>query len=150
MITNIIKNILTASGCDLVIYEQSQLVNLQTDLSDSTTIVGVIIVPDSLLLEVRANAISEHYDPLVIEILQQARLEDSGDNNASTWFALKQITKEIIVRLIAEATFKTITPVRINRIIERKYDANLIGWSMNIDLYYLYNENRYPCEPTSP
>ena len=55
------------------------------------------------------------------------------------------ICKEVIVRLIHEAVFKTILPVTVNKVQETKYDANVIGWSMALNLYYLKNETRDPC-----
>jgi len=145
MITAKLKTILTASGCTLVIYEQERLANLYTDQSDQFDITGVIHQLNTMTLEVRANAIPEHYNPLYIEVLQQVKLEDAADNNEVALQALLQICKQIIVRLIAEAEFKTITPVRIDKILETKYDANVIGWVMTLDLYYLLNENRVPC-----
>jgi len=145
MITAVFKTILTSSGCTLVLYEQSQLANLYTDQSDQNDIIGLITQLDSLLLEVRANAIAEHYNPLYIEISQQVKLEDAADNNEVKLQALMDICKQVIVRVIAEATFKTVLPIPINKIYESKYDANVIGWIMSFDLYYLKNENRNPC-----
>jgi len=145
MITAVLKTILTSSGCTLVLYEQSQLANLYTDQSDQNDIIGLITQLDSLVLEVRANAIAEHYNPLYIEISQQVKLEDAADNNEVKLQALMEICKQVIVRIIAEATFKTVLPVPINKILESKYDANVIGWQMTFDLYYLKNENRNPC-----
>jgi CHAT domain-containing protein len=145
MITSKLKTILTDSGCSLIIYEQPQLANLYTDQSHQLDIIGVIFRQDFINLEVRANAIAEHYNPLTIEILQQVRLEDKAENNEVQFQALLDICKQVIVRLIADAEFKTIQPVTVNRVLESKYDANVIGWSMPLDLYYLRNENRQPC-----
>ena len=145
MITATLKTILTASGCTLVLYEQAQLANLYTDQSDQNDIIGLVTQLDSLVLEVRANAIAEHYNPLYIEVSQQVKLEDAADNNEVKLQALMEICKQVIVRVIAEATFKTVLPIPINKIYESKYDANVIGWIMTFDLYYLKNENRTPC-----
>jgi hypothetical protein len=82
---------------------------------------------------------------LTIEVLQQVRLEDDADNNEVQLQALLDLCKQIIVRLIALAEFKTITPVTVSKIPESKYDANMIGWSMPLNLYYLLNETRNPC-----
>jgi hypothetical protein len=97
------------------------------------------------MLEVKANAILEHYNPLTIEVIQQVRLEDDADNNEVQFQFLLDVCKEIIVRLIADAEFKTLRPVTVNKILESKYDANVIGWSMPLDLTYLKNETRNPC-----
>ena len=145
MITAKLKQILTDSGCNLVIYEQARLANLYTDQSDQFDIVGLIMQPDEVVLEVRANAIQEHYNPLIIEVMQQVRMEDEADSNETKLQDLLDICKEIIVRLIAEATFKTLTPVRVTKITERRYDANVIGWMIPLDLTYLLNETRKPC-----
>jgi len=145
MITSIIKQVLTDSGCTLVVYDQQQLTNLFTDQSNQMDIVGVIFMQNTITLEVKANAIHEHYNPLVVDIVMQVDLEAKAEINEWKLQTTLNICKEIIVRLINMAEFKTITPVTVNRVLETKYDANLIGWSMGLDLYYLLNENKYPC-----
>jgi hypothetical protein len=142
MITTILDNILTASGCDRVVYEQAQLANLHLDTSNPGEIVGVIIQPDNVKLEVRANAIHEHYEDLRIEVVQQVELEDEAADNESRLEACLETCKTIIVNLIASTNFKSVQPVLCNRVLENKYDANLIGWAMTLNLYYLKNENR--------
>lgn len=145
MITEIIKQILVDSGCTLIVYHAKELVNLDTDQSDQFSIVGAILQPESIDLEVKANSIQEHYNPLTVEILQQVRMEDSGDNNDPQLEELLGIVKQIIVRVIATAVFKTQKPYRVTKIPEGKYDANVIGWSISLDLFYLNNETRIPC-----
>ena len=145
MVTDKLKAILTASGCTLVLYESDKLANILTDQSDQNDIIGLILQINEVDLEIKANAIPEHYNPLVIEILQQVRLEDTADNNEVRLQALLDMCKEIIVRIIADAEFKTIMPMHLTKIQEMKYDANVIGWSMPFDLYYLHNEIREPC-----
>lgn len=145
MITTKLKQVLADSGCTLVLYDQQQIVNLFTDRSDQFDTVGIIIQPDIITLEVRANAIAEHYNPLIIEVVKQVSLEDKAELNETKLQACLDICKEIIVRLIALAEFKTILPVNAVRILESKYDANVIGWSINLNLYYLLNETRKPC-----
>jgi hypothetical protein len=145
MITAKIKQILIDSGCTLVIYEQDKLANLYTDRSDQFDITGVIMQQNDVILEVRANAIAEHYNPLTIDVIQQVRLEDAADNNEAKLQALLDVCKEIIVRLIADAEFKTLLPVTVVKVLETKYDANVIGWTLPLNLYYLKNELRDPC-----
>jgi len=145
MITSIIKQVLSDSGCTLVVYDQQQLTNLFTDQSNQLDTVGVIFVQNTITLEVKANAIHEHYNPLVVDIVMQCDLEEKSEINEWKLQATLNICKQIIIRLINMAEFKTITPVTVNRVLETKYDANLIGWSMGLDLYYLLNENKYPC-----
>lgn len=145
MITSIIKQILADSGCSLVLYDQEQLVNLYIDQSKPPDVIGIYFEPNDVILEVRANAIHEHYNPFKIEILQQVNLEDKAENNEATLQTLLDICKKVIIRLIAEAKFKTIVPVTAYKILEKKYDANVIGWGMNLNIYYLLNETRNPC-----
>ena len=140
-----LKQILADSGCTLVLYDQQQIVNLFTDRSDQFDTVGIIIQPDVITLEVRANAIAEHYNPLIIEVVKQVRLEDKAEVNETKLQECLDTCKEIIVRLINLAEFKTILPVNAVRILENKYDANVIGWSIALNLYYLLNETRNPC-----
>lgn len=148
MITAKIKQIMSDSGCTLIVYDQQQLANLFTDQSNQLDVIGVLFQPNSIMLEVKANAIHEHYNPLMIDIMMQVRLEDKAETNEWKLQKCLDICKQIIVRLIHTAEFKTILPVTVNKIFETKYDANCTGWSIGLDLYYLLNENKYPC--TSP
>lgn len=145
MITAKLKTILADSGCTLVLYEQDKLANLYTDRSDQFDVIGLIIQPNEITLEVRANAIHEHFNPIIIEVSQQVRLEDTADNNEVKLQALLNICKEIIVRIIATAEFKSQAPYTVVKIPESKYDANVIGWSIPLNLYWLKNETRDPC-----
>jgi len=145
MITTKLKTILTASGCTLVIYDQQQLQNVFVDRSDQFDVIGLIMVPNDITLEVRANAIAEHYQYINLEILQQVRLEEKAEFHDVQMQTLLDVCKEIIVRLIGEAEFKTLRPLVATRVLENKYDANVIGWALAVDLYYLKNENRDPC-----
>ncbi len=105
MITATLKTILTASGCTLVIYEDQRMANAQfIDQSDEATIIGLVTQLNSMTLEVKANAIHEHYNPLYIEVAQQVALEDKADNNEVKFQALLNICKQILVRIIAEGT----------------------------------------------
>ena len=149
MITATLKTILTESGCTLVIYEQSRLANLYTDQSDQDDIIGVISQLDSMILENKANAIMEHYNPLYIEVSKQVSMQDQADNNEVVFQQLLEICKQIVVRIIGEATFKIGSPIVTNKIPESKYDANVLGWIMTLDIQYLNNENKTPCL-TSP
>ena len=145
MITATLKTILTASGCTLVFYEAQRLANLYMDQSNQTDINGLVTQLDSMILENKANAILEHYNPLYIEVSKQVEMENKADNNEIVFQTLLNICKEILVRIIGDATFKIGSPVTVNKIPETRYDANVIGWIMTLDLTYLLNENREPC-----
>ena len=146
MIASTLKDVLTDSGCTYVLYESDKLANLVTDEGTQDDIIGLIIQPNSVNLVVRANAILEQYPPYYIEVMKQVRLEDAADNNEIVLQELLDICKQIIVRLIDLQLFRTIMPLRVDKILENKYDANVIGWSMPLELTRLLNENRIPCE----
>lgn len=145
MIAETLKTVLAEAGCTYVLYESDKLANLVTDEGENEDIIGLILQPNSVNLVVRANAILEQYPPYIVEIIQQVRLEDTADNNEVKLQALLDICKEIIVRLIGLGLFKTIMPLTVTKILENKYDANVIGWSMPLELTRLLNENREPC-----
>jgi hypothetical protein len=145
MITAKLKQILIDSGCTLVLYEQDKLANLMTDQSKQYDLIGLVTQLNQLTLEVQANAIAEHYNPLVIELMQQVRLEDAADNNEIKLQFILDKCKEVIVRIIADGEFRHVVPLQVLKILETKYDANVIGWSMPLNLYYLHNETRIPC-----
>jgi len=147
MITAKLKQILTDSGCTLVKYEQAELVNLHLDESNQFDVIGVITQPNTITLEVKANAIHEHFSPWTVEILRQVRLEDQADNNETVLQQLLNICKQIIVRIIATQEFKKQNTYTVSKILERRYDANVTGWAIPLNLYYLLNENRNPCLP---
>jgi len=145
MITAKMKTILMNAGCTKVIYESDKLANLFTDESMQYDVIGLLLQQNDITLEVKANAIAEHYQYLTVEVLGQVRLEDQADNNETLLQALLDVCKKIIVYVINDAEFKTIKPMSVTKILETKYDANCIGWSMPLDLYYLKNETRDPC-----
>jgi len=147
VITAALKTILNASGCSLILYESKELANLLTDQSDQNDIIGLILQTDTVILETKANALPEHYPNLTIEILQQVRLEDFADTNETKYQECLDTCKEIILRLINSAVFKHFGSPTLTKVMETKYDANVIGWSMPLDLYYLHNEGKDPCLP---
>ena len=142
MITAQLKLILTAAGCTTVLYESSQLSNILMDMAKREEIIGLILQPTEIELNVKANAIQEHYPPVVVEIMQQVKVEDSAENNEEKLEALKEICKEIILGLISSGDYKKIPSYKITKILESRYDANVIGWSLPLDLYTLLNENK--------
>jgi hypothetical protein len=145
MITQKLKTILKLSGCTLVLYESDKIANVLTDRSDQNDIVGLIIQPNDLTLEIKANAILEHYNPVLIEVFSQVRLEDLAENNEQKLEDLLAVVKKIVLYLIKEGIFKKLNTFQITKIQETKYDANVIGWSMPFDLTYLENASKDPC-----
>jgi hypothetical protein len=145
MITSKLRTILTSSGCTLVLYESDKIANLKVDQGNQNDIIGLIIQPNEVLLEVKANAILEHFPPIVIEVIQQVELEGAADDNEVKLQTLLDVCKKIILYLIDSEDYKQIKPMTVTKIQETKYDANVIGWSMPLDITYLKNENKNPC-----
>jgi hypothetical protein len=115
------------------------------DSAKREEIIGMILQPNEIELNVKANAIQEHYPPVIVEIIQQVKLEDTAENNEEKLEALKEICKEVILGLISSGDYKKILSYKITKILETRYDANVIGWSIPLNLYYLLNETRNPC-----
>lgn len=156
MIRTKLTPILTASGCTHIMYEAKQLTNIIADESLQAEIIGLILEPDNITLEVKANAIMEHFPPVVVEVLKQVRLEDKATNNEVLMDDLLIVCKKIVLNIIGasqnkapfaglDICFKKIVPISVTKVLETKYDANMIGWSMPLDLTYLHNENKDPC-----
>lgn len=141
MIIQKLKTALTAAGCTLVLYESKELAGVITDRTLQTDIVGLILEPSSVNLEVKGNGVHEHYPPVTIEIMKQAPIEDTAENNQTALESLLSVCKVFITTLIASGDFKKITSINATKILENRYDANLIGWSIPLDLYYLENKN---------
>lgn len=156
MIRTKLDPILVASGCTLILYEAKQLANVITDEALSVNVVGLILEPSDITLEVKANAIMEHYPPVIVEVLKQVRLEDDAYANEALMDSLLTVCKKIILNIIGASQnkapfvgmnicFSKIKPISVTKVLETKYDANMIGWSMPLDLNYLHNENKDPC-----
>jgi hypothetical protein len=144
-----IATALSDAGCDQIFYESDKLANIIMDESLQAKIIGLIIEPSELTLEIKANAILEHYPPVYVEILQQVRLETEAIKNSTVFEDLLTICKKVVYKLIensqdisGDLTFSKILPMTITKVLENKYDANVIGWSMPLNLTYLFNENK--------
>ncbi len=141
MITDKLKYALTSAGCTLVLYESDKLSGIITDQTRQNDIVGLIIQPNTLRLEVKGNSIHEHYPPITIEIMKQVNPEDTAENNESTLRDLVEVCKAFITVLVVSGDFKKIQSVEITKIQETRYDANVIGWIVPLDLHLLENNN---------
>jgi len=139
--------LLLDSGCTFVPYETDNLSNIRTDESTPADVVGLVIQPNEVVLQVKANAITEQ--PIItVEILKQVRPEDLTYNDESTLEDLLIICKTFIYKAIASKIFLKVKDVTITKIKESKYDANLIGWSIPINWVMIKNEDH--CVVTSP
>lgn len=144
MITDKLKTALTTAGCNQVLYESDKLSGIITDQATQNSIVGLIIQPNTVRLEVKGNGIHEHYPPIQVEIMKQVLPEDTAEHNEATLIELLGICKAFIQALITSGDFKKIQSIEAVKIQETRYDANVIGWMLPIDLYYL--ENKTNCE----
>lgn len=142
-----IEALLINSGCTSVIYETDNLSNVRTDESVELDILGLVVQPNQMLLQVKANAITEQ-PILTVEVLQQVRPEDLEYHNEHVLEDLLVICKTFIYKAIASGIFHKITNVTLTKVLESKYDANLIGWSIPIDWVLIKNEDH--CTIVSP
>lgn len=136
MITDQLKDVLTAAGCTTVLYESDKMANVIMDIPLQEEIIGLILQSNEVLFEVKANAITPRY-PITVEILQQVKLEDTAENNEAKMEALFSIARLVLFQLIKTGRFHKILSTRILKVMETRYDANCIGWSMNLDLKYI-------------
>jgi hypothetical protein len=75
--------LLLDSGCTFVPYETDNLSNIRTDESTPADVIGLVIQPNEVVLQVKANAITEQ--PIItVEILKQVRPEDLTYNDEAT------------------------------------------------------------------
>jgi hypothetical protein len=142
MIRTTLQTALTAAGCTLVLYESTQLANVTLDSSTPASIVGLVLEPDTLTLELKGNSIQETYPPTVVEILKQVRPEDLAINNEATLQELLTIAKAFIYQLVRGGAFAKIPNVPVTKVFEKRYDANVIGWSLALTLKPVVNAQK--------
>jgi hypothetical protein len=138
MISNL-KALLQTAGCTLILYESDKLANILTDQSDQNDVIGLILQPNSMTFEVKGNGVHHHYPPVVVEIMKQVQLEDSAENNEATLKSIELICDKFIYGLTKAGSYKKITSITASKIQENRYDANLLGWSLPLDLYLIEN-----------
>jgi hypothetical protein len=139
MITAILKSALSIAGCTSVLYESEQLKGIITDEVLQTDIVGLILQPQSMTFEVKANSVYNHYGSITVEIMAQVKPEDTAENNAALWETLTENCRKFILVLTGTESFKKIGNVSADKIEENRYDANLVGWALHLDLFPLEN-----------
>jgi hypothetical protein len=141
MITSKIKTALTSAGCTLVLYESDKMSDIKLDVSKPADVIGLIIQPNSINFEPKGNGVHVHYPPLIVEILKQVKPEDTAENNEVTLNEVTEICRKFIMLLIKAGDYKKITNISASKVQESKYDANVIGWALPLDLFYLENKN---------
>ena len=143
MIRTQLQTALTAAGCTLVLYEAAQLANVIADQGKPADIVGLALEPDSITLAVKGNGIQEVYPPTIVEIFKQVRTEDTALNNEAVLTELLTACKAFIHSIIRSGAFQKLDATPCTKITEGKYDANVIGWSMALNLRPV--NNRQSC-----
>jgi len=141
MITSKLKTALTAAGCTLVLYEAKELAGVITDQSKQNDLIGLILQPTSIRFELKGNGIHEHYPPVTVEIMKQVKPEDTAENNEATLNLIISAVKAFVTSLISTGDFKKITSFEADKILESRYDANVIGLSIPLDLFLIENKD---------
>ena len=139
MITTALKTSLTTAGCTLVLYEAPALANVMADQSNPADIIGIVIEPNVINLVPRGNGVHEEYPPILVEVLKQVKPEDSAENNEATLNELLTICKVFIYNIIRSGVYHKVPAVPATKVLESRYDANVIGWSMALTLKPITN-----------
>ncbi|MFA5557512.1 MAG: hypothetical protein WDA29_10480 [Flavobacteriaceae bacterium] len=140
-----LKKLLKDAGCTYVIYGSDNLSNVLADQTKISDTVGLIAQPNRLRLEIKANTIVEHPDPLLIQIFQQVPLEQTASRNEKVYRHTLDVCKRFISHLINSGMFSIHPNIVLMKIREPEYDANVLGWTMSTNMKPLSNELRYPC-----
>ena len=143
MIKDLLITALDTAGCTVTYYENDQLANVKLDALAPDDVCGMVIEPQTLTFEVRGNGVTEHYPPIIVEIIKQVKPEDTADNNYATLTSLTAVAKAFVYALIDGGNFKKIGSIPATKITERKYDANVIGWSLALNIQPI--ENNLKC-----
>jgi hypothetical protein len=141
---NTIKTALSTAGCSLVIYENDQLANVRLDESGPNDYTGVLLESNSAVINPTGGAVRISHPLTVVEILHQVDPENSAENNQLYLDQCMTIAGLFVGALVGTGLFKRIANVTASKITERKYDANLLGWSLAINLQLI--DNTIPCE----
>jgi hypothetical protein len=137
MIKSLLTTALTTAGCTKILYESDKLSGITSDQIEQTDIVGYIIEPNNLTFDIKSNGILRVYSPHYIEILAQVKPEEAAANNEILLESLALIAEKFIYQLVISSNFKKIVSIQAVKVLENKYDANVIGWSLPITLNYL-------------
>ncbi len=135
MIQSNLTTLLTTAGATVIIYESEELANVQTDKAKIADIIGLIQEPKTINLEPRGNGIDERYNPIVVEVLKQSpRAEAGAVTNEAIYDETLAVAKAFVLGIIRGGGYKKLGTVPATRVTEKRYDANLIGWSLSLIL----------------
>lgn len=129
-----IEAILLTAGCDTVFYESNQLANVTADQFEQGNIVGYVIEPTQGTIVISGGGATIQFNPWVVEIIEQVRPEDLAENNDTILAALLSVARKFVVLLAHDSSLGKITNTPFIKVQENRYDANMIGWSMNLSL----------------
>lgn len=129
-----IEAILLTAGCDTVFYESNQLANVTADQFEQGNIVGYVIEPTQGTILIAGGGATIQFNPWVVEIIEQVRPEDNAENNDTILAALLNVARKFIVLLAHDSSLGKISNTPFIKVQENRYDANMIGWSMNLSL----------------
>jgi hypothetical protein len=93
-----------------------------------------------MLFEPKGNGIHHHYPPITVEIFKQVKPEDTAENNEVTLSSVTEICDKFINALIKTQSFRKITSINATKIQESRYDANVLGWALPLDLFAIENK----------
>jgi len=140
MITDHLMTLLTAAGCGQVVYESTQLANVLADTAQQGVTLGIVLEPDTLTLTTKGNGVVEKYPPTVVELLKQVKPEDTAENNKAVLDELLTLAKQFIYRIIKSGVYAKVGDVTATKVNESRYDANVIGWALQLNLTPLTNQ----------
>jgi hypothetical protein len=135
-----LKTLLADAGCTFIVYENEQMVNTTIEPAKSTDIIGVVIEPSRVTFKTGANGIGETFPTVLVEILKQVDPEDTAENNITKLDETRAVAAAFINAVIGSGEFKRLPDVEGIKINERRYDANVIGWSLAMPLFPIINK----------
>jgi hypothetical protein len=133
-----LKTALLAAGCTKAEYEAAALANITADVITPADTMGLVIEPQGLTLDVQGNGVHENYQ-LTVEIFRQCAPETAADDNDPALRELLTLAKTFIHNLIRSGAYQKLPSVPVTKITERRYDANVVGWSLLLNLRPLDN-----------
>jgi hypothetical protein len=95
---------------------------------------------NTMTLKTGGNGINKVFPLTYVEILKQVKPEDTAENNKATLDALADVASAFVLALIRSGLYQKIPDVIATKVTERRYDANVLGWSLPINLQPITNK----------
>ena len=128
-----LKTALLAAGCTKAEYEAAALANITADAITPADTMGIVIEPQGLTLDVQGNGVHENHQ-LTVEVFRQCAPESTADSNDAILRDLLTLCKTFIHNLVRSQLYQKLPSVPVTKITERRYDANVVGWSLLLNL----------------